>query len=103
MCIAGLVWSNLGKHIYTTPLGVIKETLEDIPYVIQHEGWWFPIKTEEQGASTSITVAALPSHLLSNGSYYKDCVVFEESESARNMEDAKALFDWCDEVTKDFQ
>ena len=29
--------------------------------------------------------------------------VTEEAESAKNMEDAKKLFDYCDEVTKAFQ
>ena len=93
----------MGKHIYASPLETIWDTLEELPDIIGHEGWWFPLKTPAQGASTTITVAALPSNELKNGGYYKDCAEFEESASAQNMEDAQALFDWCDEVTKDFQ
>lgn len=99
----GTVYTDMGKYIYSSPWEIIRDTLEEIPEQLKHEGWWFPLKSPEEGASTSITVAAMPSTELKNGGYYKDCAEFEESDSAQNMEDAVALFDWCDEITKDYQ
>lgn len=95
----------MDKHIYSSPLGVIRDTVMELSDIFHHEGWWFPIKSPEEGASTSITVAAMPSNQLKNGGYYKDCseAESEESDSAKNTEDAKPLFDWCDKVTKAFQ
>jgi len=59
------------------------------------------LKTPEAGAATTVTVASLPS--IVGGGYYDDCDVGVESESAKIEEDAKALFDYCDEITKEFQ
>ena len=60
------------------------------------------VKTPEQGAATTITCAALPSSELQQGAYYADCEVKEEAEGA-TAENAKMVFDYCDEVTKAFQ
>jgi hypothetical protein len=60
-------------------------------------------KSVEAGASTTITAAGLPSNQFVRGAYYDNCEVGKESENAKNQDDAKALFDYCDEVTKTFQ
>jgi hypothetical protein len=66
------------------------------------EGRLYPFKTPEQGASTTVTVASTGS--LVNGAYYRNCEPDSyESDSAKNEDDAKALFDFCDELTKKFQ
>lgn len=57
----------------------------------------------EQGARTQTLCAVMPSESLVPGAYYADCAVARESQSARNMEDAKRLYDYCDEVTRSFQ
>lgn len=57
----------------------------------------------EQGARTQTLCAVMPSEELIPGGYYADCVLAEEAESARNMEDAKRLYDYCDEVTRPVQ
>ena len=54
------------------------------------------MKQPEEGASTQVMVAILPVSELINGAYYADCKVMEEAESAKNMEDAKKLFDSAD-------
>lgn len=59
------------------------------------------MKSVEVGASTTVTAATTKDFV--NGGYYDDCEVGEESESAKNPEDSKALFDYCDEVTKGYQ
>jgi hypothetical protein len=61
------------------------------------------MKTVQAGASTTITAAGLPSDQFVQGAYYDDCEVGKESENAKNEDDAKALFDYCDEVTNKFQ
>lgn len=58
------------------------------------------VMTPEQGASTQLLAATLPSEQIVNGAYYADCQVAEEAESARNMSDAKALFDYCRRATQ---
>lgn len=60
----------------------------------------FP-KTASQGAATSIFCALSPR--IEQGAYYSNCAVYPESLAARNAEDAAALFDYCDEVTSQFQ
>ena len=60
-------------------------------------------KTVEQGASTTVTCATLPSADLKNGAYYDDCQVGKASGNANHPEDAIRLYDLCLELTKDFQ
>ncbi len=62
-----------------------------------------PAVSPEQGARTQTLCAVMPEDELISGAYYVDCVVSEEAVSARNMEDAKKLFDFCDLATKSFQ
>ena len=102
-CHPGIVYTDMGKHLYSEWLDVVKDFVLDLPFVIATESWWNPVKTAMEGASTTITAASLPSIELVNGGYYKDCILSQESESAQNLDDAKALFDWCDQVTKAYQ
>jgi len=93
----GVIMTNLSRHLSVTDFLLFFTRL---PRLIMQEGW-NPFKTPEQGASTTITVATTSD--LVNGAYYKDCQVFPESESAKIETDAAALFDYCDQETKDFQ
>lgn len=99
-CHPGVIKTNIAR--YMTTMDTIKFITTKLPSLFAVEGLQ-PFKTPEQGAATTLTVATLPSEELQNGAYYKDCVPAEEAESARNMDDARALFDFCDEKTKSFQ
>jgi hypothetical protein len=59
-------------------------------------------KSVEAGAATTVTCATLPKEILVNGGYYEDCAISTESESAKNEEDAAALFDFCEAETEEF-
>jgi len=45
-------------------------------------------------------ILIMPDEELINGAYYADCAVGEAAECAKNKEDAKKLFDYCNEATK---
>lgn len=45
----------------------------------------------------------MPEEELVKGAYFADCVVANETVAAKNAEDAKALYDYCDEATRVFQ
>ena len=90
----GGVKTNLGRHM---TLG------QKIKFVLTNPIIVMSMVSAEEGAATQVLVATLPDGELSNGAYYSDCKVTREAESARNMEDAKKLFDYCDEVTQAFQ
>ncbi len=90
----GVVKTNLGRHM---SIG------KKLAFMIKNPVAIMTMKEPEEGAMTQVMVAILPESDLHNGAYYADCKVSEETESARNMEDAKMLFDYCDNVTKSFQ
>ena len=90
----GGVKTNLGR--YMTTMQKIKFVLK-MPHVL-----WSMVEPEV-GASTQVMVSILPEDELVNGAYYVDCKVAKEAESAKNMEDAQKLFDYCEKVTKAFQ
>jgi NAD(P)-dependent dehydrogenase (short-subunit alcohol dehydrogenase family) len=102
-CHPGIVYTQMGKHLYTDWIDLVKDYVLDLPFIISTEGWWNPVKSAVEGASTTVTAATLPSNELVNGGFYKDCVLSQESESAQNMDDANILFDWCEEVTRLYQ
>jgi NAD(P)-dependent dehydrogenase (short-subunit alcohol dehydrogenase family) len=62
----------------------------------------FP-KSASMGASTTLTCATLPSEQLINGGYYSNCAIAQESDAAKNEQDAQALYDFCETATKPFQ
>ncbi len=45
----------------------------------------------------------MPSEALAVGAYYADAVVAREADAAKDVDAAKALYDYCDRVTADFQ
>jgi len=90
----GVVKTNLGRHM---SIG------KKLAFMIKHPIAIMTMKGSEEGASTQVMVAILPEKDLNNGAYYADCKVSEETESARNMDDAQKLFNYCDEATKKFQ
>jgi len=61
------------------------------------------IVSPEQGARTQTLCAIMPEDELVNGAYYADYAVSEEAVCAKNTDDAKKLYDYCDEVTQPFQ
>eukprot|EP01130_Rhizamoeba_saxonica_P001071 TRINITY_DN10945_c0_g1_i1.p1 TRINITY_DN10945_c0_g1~~TRINITY_DN10945_c0_g1_i1.p1 ORF type:complete len:313 (-),score=48.15 TRINITY_DN10945_c0_g1_i1:40-978(-) len=65
------------------------------------KGVLFGRKTIQQGAATSIT-AALQDPIV-RGGYYADCELTQPAESAEVEEDAMSLFEWCDEITAQYQ
>ncbi len=90
----GVVKTNLGRHM---SLG------EKLLFIFKHPLAIMSMKEAEEGAVTQVMVATIPESQLRNGAYYVDCEVAEEAKSARNIDDAKRLFDYCEEVTADFQ
>lgn len=90
----GGVKTNLGRHM---------TIIQKLKMLIQHPILVLSMVEPEVGAATQVMVATAPAEQLTNGAYYADCHVEEEAESGRNMEDAKKLFDYCDQVTKIFQ
>ncbi|CAB9530063.1 daunorubicin C-13 ketoreductase DnrU [Seminavis robusta] len=103
-CHPGMIYTDMGKHVYDeTMFDIVLDFIKEYPFVVATEGFWRPVKSPQEGASTTITAVSLPSNELISGGYYKDCAVGKASQSASNMDDAKALFDWCDEVTSLYQ
>lgn len=99
-CHPGVISTNLARHMglwekLVLLANVVPRMLFDNP------GAELTIKTPSVGASTSVTVATMTD--LTPGGYYSNCEIMQESESAQNMDDAKALFDYCDQVTSAFQ
>lgn len=90
----GGVKTNLGRHM---TFG------QKFLFILKHPLMVMSMVEPEEGAATQVKVATLPDTELTNGAYYADCQVAEEAESAKNMEDAQKLFDYCDGVTKDYQ
>jgi hypothetical protein len=72
-----------------------------VPFLITMLWRGTRLKSIEQGTATSVTVAT--SSEIKQGGYYADCLVAEETTSAKLDENNAALFDYCDEVTKQLQ
>lgn len=91
----GVVRTNLSRHMSVWSIA---------KYV------WFSVTgrgakvlTPEQGARTQTLCAVMPSGELVAGGFYADCAVSQEADAAKNMDDAKALYDYRDEATRPFQ
>jgi NAD(P)-dependent dehydrogenase (short-subunit alcohol dehydrogenase family) len=97
----GCIFTSLYRE--TGILDAVKVTASMLPSVILgNVSQVFPKQTTA-GASTTVTCATLPSAQLVPGAYYSNCDVAAENEAAKNDEDAAALFEYCEEVTKTFQ
>jgi len=90
----GVVKTNLGRHM---TIG------KKLSFMLKHPLAVFSMKEPEEGAATQVMVATIPDVQLVGGAYYAECSVAKEAESARNMDDAKKLFEYCDRVTAKFQ
>lgn len=91
----GVVRTNLSRHI--SLLTMIKYLFHGLFQGGER------IVTPDIGASTQTLCAVMPDEDLVNGAYYADCKVAEEAQSAKNMEDAKMLYDYCNDATKAYQ
>ena len=95
----GIIATNLWRHM--TFMGYVRFFVVSVPRSIAGEGRIKFFKSPSQGASTTVMVATTSD--LVNGAYYRNCQADDPAESAKNDDDAKALFDYCDEVTKAYQ
>jgi hypothetical protein len=95
----GCINTNISRHTFF--FSMIWFLLTRAPDLISAKPGGMAVKSVEVGASTTVTAATTAD--LVNGGYYDDCEVAKESELAKNVDDAKALFDYCDEVTQEFQ
>jgi NAD(P)-dependent dehydrogenase (short-subunit alcohol dehydrogenase family) len=90
----GVVRTNLGRHLsaWTMVKFLFRAmTGEPLP------------KRPEEGARTQTWCAVMPDAELVSGAYYADAAVAVEAEAAKNMDDAKRLYDFCDAATRKFQ
>lgn len=90
----GIVRTNLSRHNSIWQL---------LKYLVAFVFGSQRLSTPDEGARTQTYCAVMPEDEFVNGAYYADAAVSEEAEAARNMDDAKALYDYCDEVTRPFQ
>jgi retinol dehydrogenase 14 len=97
----GTIYTPLYRE--TGIISAIKVSLSMIPAIMRGDIMQVLPKVPSAGASTTITCATLPSNVLVNGAYYSNCAVGYENHAAKNPDDACKLFDYCDEVTKEFQ
>jgi len=97
----GGIATNLARH--TSVWGMAKFMATKMWELSKNSNGHKGMKSVKVGASTTVTCATLPLEKLVNGGYYEDCGISTESESAKNEEDAKALFDFCEEATMEFQ
>jgi retinol dehydrogenase 12 len=97
----GAIYTPLYRE--TGMVSALKLSLSMIPAAIRGDAMQIFPKLPSVGASTTVTCATLPSVALVNGGYYSNCAIATESIAAKNEDDASALFDYCDGVTKQFQ
>lgn len=90
----GVVQTNLSRHFS------LWNKLKAIPKLITGQ---IKMTKPEYGASTQVYCSVASTEELENGAYYADCHVEPSSKASNNAEDAKKLFDYCNEVTKSFQ
>jgi hypothetical protein len=91
----------LAKEFHRRYSGYVRFFVVSVPRSIAGEGRIKFFKSPPQGASTTVMVATASD--LVNGAYYRNCQADVPAESAKYEEDAKALFEYCDEVTKAYQ
>jgi len=90
----GVVQTNLSKHF------TVWNMLKTIPKLISGE---IKMTKPDAGASTQVYCSVALIDDLENGAYYANCNVEKSSKASLNEEDAKKLYDYCNEVTKSFQ
>jgi len=90
----GAVQTNLSRHIS------IWNMLKILPKIITGQ---IKMTKPESGASTQVYCSVAPDNALENGAYYAKCHIEPSSKGSHNEDDAKRLYDYCNEVTKAFQ
>ncbi len=90
----GVVRTNLGRHISIWSL---------LKFMIASLSGGQQVVSPEQGARTQPLYAVMPDDEIVSGAYYANCTLSEEALCAKNMDDAKKLYDYCNQVTKPFQ
>lgn len=90
----GVVMTNLSRHI---------SLWNRLKFMFAFLSGSVRAATPEQGARTQTLCAVIPEEAMVSGAYYADGSISEEAESAKRMDDAKKLYDYCDEVTRPFQ
>lgn len=90
----GVVQTNLGRHMS------IWSMLKYGIFGLLGKGE--RVVSPEQGARTQTLCAVMPDDELVNGAYYADCAVSKEAAAAKNMDDAKKLYAYCDEGPRPF-
>src|SRR3990167_2302979 len=92
------------KSVSLHPGAVITDIFRDIPYVgpyitkAFYPLLWFAMKTEKEGAQTTLTTLLMPHNQLRNGAYYKDCVVAEVAPHASDPANVDAA--WNQTIAK---
>lgn len=81
----GVIYTELGRHLDDTFFKGVNSLFRNL------FGWM--LKSLEEGAETTIYCSVDERVANDNGLYYSDCKVTKPSERARNMEDAKTLWD----------
>ena len=96
-CHPGMVATNLGRHMSWT----IKAVYFQFSLRL---GMMSKPRTSEEGASTQVLCCILESEKFTRGAYYADCDVAVEGDNAKLYpEDAAAIYEYCDKVTKGYQ
>lgn len=94
-CHPGLVSTNLGRHMSLLSTKLL------FPLFITL-GMMSKPRTSEEGASTQVLCCVTDT--LKQGAYYADCDVAVEGDNAKLYpEDAVAIYEYCDKVTKEYQ
>jgi hypothetical protein len=88
----GIVQTNLGRH---TSVWSLLKFVVAMPFGGERPA------SAEVGARTRAPCAVTPE--LENGASHVNCEPAETVECAKNMDDAKRLYDCCDEATRPFQ
>lgn len=95
----GIIHTGLYKDTGITSF--IKMSATMVPAVLTGQLFQVMPKTTSIGAATTVTCATVKN--IQSGGYYSNCYVYPESPAAKNEEDAKALFDYCDQITAPYQ
>lgn len=87
----GVVRTNLGRHM--SPWLMMRYVAASL------FGRTQAMVGPDAGARTQTLCAVMPPDDLENGAYYVDCKPTAPADAAQNMQDAKRLYDYCEEIT----
>lgn len=90
----GVVRTNLSRHM--SPWLMVRYLVSGLLGRSQK------IVGPDEGARTQTLCAVMPDADLQNGAYYADCAPTQPAAAAEYAQDAKRLYDYCEEVTSAF-